>query len=115
MNGRTGPATAVVATVLAALAFAACGGGSSTTTNAAPKPVADTGTTTASKPQRFRDSLVSDRGFTEAQATCIEKGVLKKIGRAQFDQFYGSNNVPQRVQTIIFHMAAKCAPRGPGQ
>ena len=115
MNGRTGPATAVVATILAAVALAACGGGSSTTTSAASKPVADTGTTTASKPQRFRDSLVSDKGFTEAQATCIEKGVLKKIGAAQFDQFYGSDNVPQRVQTVIFHMAVKCAPRGPGQ
>ena len=77
--------------------------------------MASTPTSTASKPERFRQSLVSDRGFTEAQAACIEKGVVAKIGRAQFDKLYGSGHVPQNVQTIIFKIAGKCAPRGPGR
>ena len=77
--------------------------------------MASTPTSTASKPERFRESLVSDRGFTEAQAACIEKGVVAKIGRTQFDKLYGSGHVPQNVQTIIFKIAGKCAPRGPGQ
>jgi ABC-type phosphate/phosphonate transport system substrate-binding protein len=108
---------AVPAVLLAAVALAACGGGSSSSTENPPAStsVASTPTSTASKPERFRQSLVSDRGFTEAQAACIAKGVVAKIGRAQFDKLYGSGHVPQNVQTIIFKIAGKCAPRGPGQ
>ena len=40
---------------------------------------------------------------------------MAKIGRAEFDKLYGSGHVPQNVQTIIFKIAGKCAPRGPGQ
>lgn len=108
---------AVPAVLLAGLALVACGGGSSSSTDQPPatRSVVSTPTSTASKPERFRQSLVSDRGFTEAQAACIAKGVVAKIGKAQFDKLYGSGQVPQNVQTIIFKIAGKCAPRGPGQ
>jgi hypothetical protein len=111
-------APAPVAVVLGALVLSACGGGSSGTTSHASAPATSAGTgsaSTADAPTRFRDGLIADKGFTEEQATCIEKGVLKKIGRKQFERLYGKGNTPERVRIIIFRVAAKCAPRGPGQ
>jgi hypothetical protein len=109
---------AISGVVAAALALAACGGGSSssTSTGAAPATTAAAAATSGkSAPERFRDGLVTDKGFTEQQATCIEEGVLRKLGRKQFDALYGAGSTPTSVQTTIMRVAAKCAPRGPGQ
>jgi hypothetical protein len=111
-------ASAAVALLAVALVLSACGGGSSSTTRDASAPAASSTAASAPSgdaPERFRDGLITDKGFTEKQATCIEKGVLKKIGRAQFEKLYGKGNTPERVQMIIIRVAAKCAPRGPGQ